>query len=528
VKVCNQGKCIRIDEKMKQELLLGIDIGTYESKGVISDLQGQVISYAVIGHELSMPNPGWVEHDAEKIWWHDFVFLCRQLLAAPGVDAKNIIGVGVSAIAPCVLPVDSHGNPLRPAILYGVDTRAAKELTDLENDIGIDTILKSNGLRLTSHAAGPKILWIRNHEPDIWAKTAKILTGSSYLVYKLTGEQVIDIYTAYAYAPFFDVNRNEWNRDIAENITPLENLPRLLWSIDIAGYVSQKAAAETGLLSGTPVTAGTSDAAAEALSAGLSKFGDLMLMYGSSQFFLQKTNQLISSELFWGHAFFEPETYAFTAGMSTSGSITRWYRDNFAREELEAENLGGGKAYEVLASSAADSPIGARGVIVLPYFSGERSPINDPEACGLVIGLTLRHNRGDLYRGILEGIGYGIRQNLESMQAEGVSPSRVIAVGGGTKNALWLQIVSNISGIDQYIPDQTYGAAYGDAFLAAVGIGAQTSTLDISRWIKYKSVVHPEPVARSIYEDYYRVYKKLYIDNVDSMHRLKQLEKTNK
>lgn len=510
---------------MKQDLLLGIDVGTYESKGVICDHSGKVLCHAAIGHELSMPNPGWVEHDAENIWWQDFVFLCRQLLSTSGVEAKDIVGVGVSAIAPCVLPVDSRGIPLRPAILYGVDTRATKELEDLENEIGKDVIFNSNGLRLTSHAAGPKILWIRNHEPDIWSKTAKILTGSGYLIYRLTGEQVIDIYTAYAYAPLFNVKKNEWNQNIAENIIPIEWLPRLLWSTDIAGYITQETADETGLLAGTPVTAGTSDAAAESLSAGLSKFGDLMLMYGSSQFFLQKTHRLVSSELFWGHAFLEPDTYAFTAGMSTSGSITRWYRNNFAREELKSGNLGGKNAYEVLADSASESPIGARGLIVLPYFSGERSPINDPEACGLVIGLTLRHTRSDFYRGILEGVAYGIRQNIESMQAEEVSPTRVIAVGGGTKNLLWLQIVSNITGIDQYIPDQSYGAAYGDAFLAAVGIGAQTDTHDISRWINYKSVVHPEPDVRDIYEEYYQIYKQLYLDNVESMHRLKQLEK---
>jgi xylulokinase len=512
---------------MNKTLLLGIDIGTYESKGTITDVDGKVIASASIGHELSIPQPGWAEHDADKVWWHDFVTLCRQLLESPGVDPAQICAVGVSAIAPCVLPVDADGNPLRPGILYGVDTRASEEILELEQEFGREAIFKNSALHLSSQAAGPKIAWIRKNEPDVWRKTDKFLCGNGYLVYKLTGEHVIDIYTATAYAPLLDIRKKTWHPEFARAITPMERLPRLIWSVDVAGKMTPEAARQTGLMSGTPVIAGTADAAAEALSAGLSHAGDLMVMYGSSLFFIQKTDKLVATEDLWGALFLEPDTYAVAAGMSTSGSLTRWFRDNLAPLEWAAEQEGGPNAYQALAELAGQSQPGAHGLVMLPYFSGERTPINDPQARGLLIGLTLLHKRADLYRAILDGVGYGIRHNIDTMRAEDVPPKRILAVGGGTKNELWLQIVSDIAGIEQYVPDQTYGASYGDAFMAGIGVGLFSDTRQAADWIKFKKVVKPDPAAQEKYEPYYQVYRKVYLDTAESMHRLAQLEQQN-
>jgi xylulokinase len=508
---------------MPEELLLGIDIGTYESKGTLTTISGQVVASAAAGHELAIPQPGWAEHDAEGVWWLDFVTLCRKLLATPGVEATQVVAVGVSAIAPCVLPIDSDGRPLRPGILYGVDTRASREIADLENALGREAIFANSGLHLSSQAAGPKILWIRNHEPEVWRKTSMVLTGSGYLVYKLTGEKVIDIYTATAYAPMLDIQRREWNPDMTGPIMPLALLPRLIWSVDVAGHVTREASQQTGLVPGTPVIAGTADAASEALSAGLSHPGDLMLMYGSSLFFIQKTSKLVSTERLWGALFLEPDSYAVAAGMSTSGSLTRWFRDNLAPEERAGEAAGGPNAYAMLADLAEESPLGARGLVLLPYFSGERTPINDPQARGLIMGLTLSHTRADLYRAILEGVGYGIRHNIDAMREEGVPPKRILAVGGGTQNPLWLQIVSDIAGIEQYVPDQNYGASYGDAFLAGVGIGLFEDTNQAADWVRYRTIVRPDPAAREGYQPYYQIYRDLYGQTAGSMHRLAEL-----
>jgi xylulokinase len=505
------------------DYLLGIDIGTYESKGVLATTAGQVMSHAVVGHNLSLPKPGWVEHEAERVWWHDFVILCRQLLQQSQINASQIVGIGVSAIAPCVLPIDRDGRPLRPAILYGIDTRASTEAAELETILGPEAIFTHSAVHLSAQAAGPKILWLRHHEPEVWAKTETILTGSGYLVFKLTGEKTIDIYTATAYAPLLDIHTKSWSVEMARPITPLEKLPRLAWSGQVVGHVTTAAAAETGLAAGTPVVAGTADAAAEALSAGLAHPGDLMLMYGSSLFFIQKTAKLATTDKLWAALFLEKRTFALAAGMSTAGSLTRWFRDNFAPLELAAEAQSGANAYAALAELAAAVPPGSRGLVMLPYFAGERTPLNDPDARGLVAGLTLSHTRADLYRAILESVGYGIRHNIEAMQEAGVPPRRVLAVGGGTRNPLWLQIVSDITGVEQHIPDQHYGAAYGDAFLAGLGVGLFPDTAHVAGWINYRQVIQPNPEVHTHYEEYYQIYRRLYGASAQVVHRLAQL-----
>jgi xylulokinase len=209
--------------------------------------------------------------------------------------------------------------------------------------------------------------------------------------------------------------------------------------------------------------------------------------------------------------------------MSTSGSLTRWFRDNLAPLELADEQDGGKNAYGALAKLAGESPIGSNGLVVLPYFSGERTPINDPRARGLVIGLTLSNTRADLYRAFLEGIGYGTRHNIDIMREAGVPPKRILAVGGGTKNPLWMQIVSDIAGIEQYVPDQRFGASYGDAFMAGIGIGLFKDTTQAAEWVNHSTVVRPDPAAREKYEPYYKIYRELYPDTAEAMHRLSEL-----
>ncbi len=503
--------------------LLGIDIGTYESKGVLATPAGEVVASAAVGHELSMPRPGWFEHDAEAVWWHDFVHLTRRLLADSGAEGGEILGIGVSAIAPCVLPVDGEGRPLRPAILYGIDTRASAEVAELERTLGREAIFATSALHLSSQAAGPKILWLRRHEPEVWARTETILTGSGYLAFRLTGERTIDVYTATAYAPLLDLRTAAWSAAMAAPITPLARLPRLAWSGELVGRVTPAAAGETGLAAGTPVVAGTADAAAEALSAGLALPGDLMVMYGSSIFFIQKTDRLVACERLWGALFLEKATCAVAAGMSTGGALTRWFRDQLAPEERAAEAAGAGKAYAALAELAASAPPGARGLVVLPYFAGERTPLNDPWARGMIAGLTLAHTRADLYRALLEGVGYGIRHNIDTMREAGVPPRRILAVGGGTQNPLWLQIVSDIAGVEQYVPGTQHGACYGDAFLAGMGIGLFRDTSQVADWVRYRWVVRPEASARRQYEGYYRAFRQLYEDSATAVHRLAAL-----
>ena len=505
------------------ELLLGVDIGTYSSKGVLCTPAGEVLATATVEHELSLPKPGWAEHDADKIWWGEFVEITRKLLAE-GYSGEDIGGVAVSAIGGCMLPVDEQGRPLRPGVLYGIDTRAVEEIRLLNEQFGEEPLFEKSAMALTAQAIGPKILWLKRNEPEMYARTHKVITASSYMILRLTGEYVIDRHTGSYYNPLLDIRTLEWDPTFAEPIIDLDRLPKFMWSNEIAGGVTAEAAAETGLKAGTPVPAGTVDAASEAISVGVIDPGDMMIMYGTTMFFIQVTDRPQPDPRMWCTGWCFPGLYDITGGMATTGALTRWFRDQLGGVELAAEAGGGPNAYAALAELATGVRPGSDGLICLPYFSGERTPINDPLARGVYAGLTLSHTRGHLYRASLEGTGYGVRHNLETMADMGATPKRVVAVGGGASNALWLQLVSDISGVAQFLPERTIGASYGNAFLAGVATGIIPDRSAITtEWVKVRRVIEPDPEAAAIYEPYYAVYQSLYEHAKEDLHALARL-----
>jgi xylulokinase len=272
---------------------LGIDIGTFESKGVLVNQEGAIVASAAKPHKMLVPQPGWAEHRPREDWWGDFSFISRKLLDESHVTPSAVRAVGASAIGPCMLPVDATGEPLMNAVLYGVDTRAAREVAALTESIGEETLLDRCGNALTSQSVGPKILWLRRNRPEIFAGTGKILTSVSYLVHRLTGTYVIDHYTASSFSPLYLVDQHNWSDALCPDIVGLDRLPALAWTTDIAGGVTVEAAEETGLAAGTPVIVGTIDAAAEALSVGVLNSGDMMIMYGSTIFIIMVTDSRV-------------------------------------------------------------------------------------------------------------------------------------------------------------------------------------------------------------------------------------------
>lgn len=488
---------------------LGIDIGTFESKGVLVDGTGAIVATATRPHKMLVPRPGWAEHRADEDWWGDFVHITRALLAESGVNPKDIACVAASAIGPCMLPVDAGGAPLMNGVLYGVDTRAAAEIGELTARIGAGRIMQVCGNALTSQSVGPKILWLKNQHPELYAKTAKVLTSTSYITLKLTGEYVIDHYTAANFSPLYDVNALGWTDALAPDILPLDKLPKLMWSTDIAGHVTAAAAAETGLRAGTPVTCGTIDAAAEAVSVGVQRPGEMMMMYGSTIFIIQVTSDPVRDARLWYAPWLWPGMHASMAGLATSGTLTHWFRDQFARDTSFGE----------LAAEAAASPKGAKGLICLPYFSGERTPIHDAQAKGAFFGLDLTHTRGDMFRAVLEGIASGTAHVLETYREVGAFPDRILAVGGGTKNAVWMQATSDLAGAGQIVCEKTVGASYGDAFLAATAVG-KAMPEEIVEWNPVARTVRPETVAA--YARQYPLFKRLYTQTREIAHELGQ------
>ena len=508
---------------MTGNLLLGIDIGTYSSKGVLCTPAGELLAEATIEHGLSLPRPGWVEHDPDAIWWGDSVGLIRLLLG-DRYSGDDIGGVAVSAIGSCLLPVDARGNALRAGILYGIDTRASEEIALLDAQFGEEAMFDLAGMSLTSQAIGPKILWLKRNEPAVYAAARWFYTASSFIVQKLTGEAVIDLHSASYYNPLFDLRKLTWDPRFAEPIVDLDRLPRLLWPTEIAGTVTEAAAAATGLRVGTPVTAGTIDAAAEAISAGVSAPGDMMVMYGTTMFFIHLTSEPVPDPRMWSTSYVLPGLYSIEGGMSTTGALTRWFRDTLGGEEMAAEAAGGPNAYAALADGAASIAAGADGLICLPYFAGERTPLNDPDARGVFAGLTLSHTRSHLYRASLEATAYGVRHNLETMEEMGAPPKRLVAVGGGAKNPLWLQIVSDVTGLPQDVPARTIGASYGDAFLAGLATGLVPNLEALKTdWVRLALELEPDARVKPIYDEYYGIYRELYEAAKPQLHALARL-----
>jgi xylulokinase len=492
---------------------LGIDVGTFESKGVLVDAGGGVIATAARPHQMIVPEPGWAEHRPREDWWGDFTWISKKLLADAQIKPTAIAAIGCSGIGPCMLPVDAGGEPLGNAILYGVDGRAAQEIAELTNQIGSDVLLERCGNTLTSQSVGPKVLWLKRHRPEVFAKTRKILNSTTYLVYKLTGAYVLDHYSAGSFGPFYSVDKRAWDPELAAGIADLELLPNLLWTTDIAGEVTSLAADETGLAAGTPVIAGTIDAAAEAISVGVLEAGDVMIMYGSTIFMIMLTNQRVRDPRLWYAPWLFPGRHACMAGLATSGTLTRWFSAQFARE------LDPSHAAMLLAKEAQTSPAGAKGLIFLPFFSGERTPIHDPQAKGCWFGFNLTHTRADAFRALLEGIANATNRIIETYVEAGQRARMVSAVGGGTRNQVWTQATSDISGWSQVLRAHTSGASYGNAFLAAMAIGDVVPST-ILEWNPVVGEIVPQAANSERYRRQYEIYKDLYERTKDLMARL--------
>ncbi|QQM39375.1 FGGY-family carbohydrate kinase [Streptomyces liliifuscus] len=483
--------------------VIGVDIGTSSSKGVLVDEDGSVLATAVRPHTVDRPHPGHVEMDA-RVWWDEFASITRELLkSAP--DGTSVTAVGVSGMGPCVALTDETDTPLHPAILYGVDTRATKQIARLDDELGRDAVLRRCGSLLSTQAVGPKIAWLAEHEPDVVARARRLHMPSSYLVVRLTGTYVLDHHSASQAVPLYDSVAQEWYEPWTRHIAPWLELPRLLWPGDIAGQVTAEAADATGLPAGIPVIAGTVDAWSEALSVGAQHTGDLMLMYGSTMFLINTLSERLLVPQLWSTVGALPGTRSLAGGMATSGMITDWLR----------ELLGTPEHTELLAGAEASGP-GARGLLMLPYFAGERTPVADPHARGVIAGLTVEHTRGDLYRAALEATAFGVRHNVEAMRAAGADIRRVVAVGGGTRGGLWTRIVSAVTGLEQEIRTVTLGASYGAAFLAASAVGGPL----IDEWNPVRERVAPDPRLRADYDELYALYLRLYPATRDIAHEL--------
>ncbi|WP_309066896.1 FGGY-family carbohydrate kinase [Microbacterium sp.] len=490
---------------------LGVDIGTSSSKGVLVAEDGTILASATRSHEVDRPHTGWVEMDG-RVWWDEFVQIARELLGpstGSGTHERiQVTAVGVSGMGPCILLTDERDEPVRPAILYGVDTRATAQIARLTGELGDDEITRVGGSTLTSQAGGPKIAWIADEEPNAWARARRLFMPASWLARKLTGAYVLDHQSASQVSPLYDIEGEQWHDPWWQRYAGTLEQPPLAWAGDIAGTVTAGAAEVTGIPVGTPVIAGTIDAWTEAVSVGAHGIGDLMLMYGTTMFLVATGEETLRTPSMWTTAGAFPGTRNLAGGLSTSGALTAWLK------ELTTADYP-----QLLAEAEASGP-GARGLVMLPYFAGERTPIQDPDARGVIAGLTLRHGRGDLYRAALEATALGVRHNVETMRAAGADIRRIVAVGGGTQGRLWLQTVSDATGLAQQVPQTTIGASYGAAFLAASATAPAEAQPRIDDWNPVAETITPDPGARAAYDALFDRYLRLYDATKDVVHEL--------
>ena len=471
--------------------VIGVDIGTSASKGVLIALDGQVLHSSVVEHAVDRPAAGLVEMDA-KVWWDELVRICRDLLS---VGTVEVMAVGLSGMGPCVLVADEADEPLRPAILYGIDTRAGRQIERLNNRYGAEEILRRCGSALSSQAVGPKLAWIADEEPGIFARARRLYMPSSWLVRRLSGAYVLDHHSASQCTPLYDTDALDWYWPWAEEIA-LRNRPasaRLAWRCCWDSHPD--AAAATGLPAGIPVITGTIDAWAEALSVGAQGVGDLMLMYGTTMFLIHTVPDRLTSPALWGTVGALPGTRNLAGGMATSGAITSWLRDLF-----------GSVSYPELLELAERSGVGASGLLLLPYFAGERTPIMDPLARGLSPGSPSRTpaeiSTGRHWR--RPATESGTISRLSSPRGGDIK--RIVAVGGGTKGSLWTQVVSDITARSQEVRQQSIGASYGSALLAAQLVC--DASVDV--WNPVAQLIAPRPQATAAYDELYPLYRALH------------------
>lgn len=485
-------------------VLIGVDIGTHSTKGVARELDGTTLATGRVDHTISSPRPGWAEHDAEAVWWLESCRVIRQLMSRlpPG---SEVMGVAIGSLSPCIVPVDCAGTPLRAGILYQIDTRACIQVRTLTERCGADAVVALCGGPLSCRSVGPKIVWLRENEPDVFQRTTRYLTASGYVVHKMTGANVVDRHVASFFAPFVDYARSRWDLRWADGTVEERQLPQILECRDVAGSILREAAAATGLPPGTPVAVGTADGLMEALAVGVTSVGEAVMSYGSALDFTVITDAGRSPGGFSVSASpFGPETVVST-GVSAAGSLTSWFCREFAREARTSDL---GDLYGRLTREAAASPPGARGVVLVPSFHGEEVPEDRPSARGLLAGLSLTTTRGDIYRALLEGAALALRHCLEAWP-ESQRPGVVRSIGGGTAVDLWPQIVSDVTNLEQEIPIRAESAASGAAAMAGLAVAALTLDDVRQRWVPQMRHIVPDAARRATYDESFERYRAL-------------------
>lgn len=481
---------------------LGIDTSTTAIKALLIDKTGCVVAVAATEYPFETPRPLWSEQHPD-LWWDGAQRSIRAVMHKSGVDAAQIGGVGLTGQMHGLVLLDAAGEVLRPSILWN-DQRTQSQCNEIHARMGREKFIQITGNVALTGFTAPKILWVKENEPDVYAKIAHVLLPKDFVRYKLTGDFAMDKADG-AGTVLMDLQKRDWSDEVLSALEiPRSWMPPLFEGTQITGQVSASAASATGLKAGTPVMAGGGDQAAQAVGVGAVKEGIVALTLGTSGVVFATTNNAFIESEGRLHAFCHsvPDKWHLMGVMLSAAGSLRWYRDTFAPAS----------SYDDLLAPVTNVPIGSDGLLFLPYLTGERTPHPDPLARGAFVGLTVRHGMAHCTRAVLEGVAFGLKDSFELMKSAGLAKIEQVRVsGGGARSALWRQILADVFDTELVTVNTTEGAAYGAALLAGVGAGFWRdvdSACDSA--IRVSGETPPIEAQASIYRRMYPLYRKLY------------------
>ena len=485
------------------QAVIGIDVGTTAVKAMLVGSDGGVIAEAEIEHPVSVPRPGWSEQNPED-WWQSTVLAVRKMLqlAHRGDQSIEIAALGLSGQMHSSVFLDRKGEVIRPAILWN-DARTTDQCRLIQDRVGLDALRNTVGNPPLEGFTAPKLLWLREHEPDSYSRLSTLLLPKDYIRYRLSGEYATEPSDA-AGTLLYDVHHRVWSRQILEALE-IEStiLPKVIESVDISGVITAEAAAELGVQPGIPIVGGGADNPAGAVGSGAIDTNVMQVSIGTSGAVFLPSGEANIEESMSLHTFCHcaPNLWYLMGVVLSAGSSLRWLRDTIAP----------GQSYDSLTAEAEQIPIGSDGLLFLPYLTGERTPHSDANARGVFFGLSFAHGRGHLARAVIEGVSLALRDSLELMRQQGASPSEVRAIGGGARSQMWLQTLANVFGLPITTVRPQGGAAYGAALMAAVGCGMFTSIEDaVKSCVSAEAAAEPDATDAAEYNELYGAYRRLY------------------
>ena len=481
--------------------VLGIDTSTTATKAVLVDDAGVVAGIGSAEYGFDAPQPLWSEQEP-ALWWDGTIGAIRSVLQSTGIDPASIAAVGLTGQMHGLVLLDEADRVLRPAILWN-DQRTAHACDEIREAVGFERLVQITGNDAVTGLTAPKLVWVRDHEPDVWRRAAHVLLPKDYVRLELTGEHALDKADG-AGTLLFDLAARAWSPEILDALRiPREWLPPTFEGPTVTGRVTERAAAATGLRAGTPVVAGGGDQSANGVGVGATAPGTVALSLGTSGVIFAATGEPLIEPRGRVHAFCHalPERWHLMSVMLSAAGSLRWFRDTVAP----------GEPFDALVATTAEIPAGSEGLYFLPYLSGERSPHPDPLARGAFVGVNLAHDRRHMLRAVLEGVAFGLRDGLDLMIAAGMpGPTQVRASGGGIASPQWRQILADVLETELATVSTTEGAAYGAALLATEAAG-WFDTVDgaVAALVRATPVASPGPDAAR-YRDAHAVYRELY------------------